>query len=423
MKIKIAAFGRRDVIDRVLHHAKDNDEVEIVPFIYTKIKETDELIDKVVNCDVYLFTEELSYLVIKEKAEKKRLPVIKLACDAYKIATSFYRLHAIDKKPLTRIAIDVAGEKDLLTVIEELDLDKEFIQSYIHDTAETPDMEQLVKHYEQLWNEKKIDHVITSAEEVKLQLLEMGIPASTISVPDSKLFQAVEEAISLAKLSDFQNNQIVSGFISPLIDKRKDNDEDLEKLKQILKNFADKTNSFLIPSRDNDYIIVGTDKLLHHLKSYYREFPLIDEMNKKLQFSVHLGFGLGLHAKESAENAEIAIGICKRSKQSISYIVNERQETIGPIGIKKEIDTSRLYHALIHKARLNNELSYNFIDFIQNRNNEPFSSNDIATFYKVTKRSAERTVNKLLSGEVIKVSGEERPYVKGRPRKLFTLNQ
>ncbi len=91
--------------------------------------------------------------------------------------------------------------------------------------------------------------------------------------------------------------------------------------------------------------------------------------------------------------------------------------------MKKEIDASSLYQALIHDARLNNELSYNFIDFITDRNNEPFSTHDVALFYKVTKRSAERTVNKLLSGNVIKIAGEERPYKKGRPRKLFTLNQ
>jgi len=138
---------------------------------------------------------------------------------------------------------------------------------------------------------------------------------------------------------------------------------------------------------------------------------------------VDIGYGLGLTAKQSEVNAKIAVETCSKTEDSKCYIVNERQETIGPIGVKKEFDASRLYHALIHNARLNNELSYNFIDFIRTRNNEPFSSNDIANYYNVTKRSAERTVNKLLNGEVIKVSGEERPYQKGRPRKLFTLNQ
>src|SRR5699024_9996590 len=101
--------------------------------------------------------------------------------------------------------------------------------------------------------------------------------------------------------------------------------------------------------------------------------------------------------------------------------VNDRKDRIGPLGVKKHINTSRLYQALIHKARLNNELSYNFIDFITTRNNEPFSSRDVASFYKVTKRSAERTVNKLLSGKVIKVVGEEQTYTRGRHSNLIQI--
>src|SRR5699024_9533809 len=187
--------------------------------------------------------------------------------------------------------------------------------------------------------------------------------------------------------------------------------------------FAKRTDATVIQNADQTFTIIGTDKLLHHLRAHYRDFPLLQEMKTRLKLPIHMVFGLRLNAKESADNASLALDSCKHSEHSICYIINERQEIIGPIGIKKEIDTSSLYRALIHDARLNNELSYHFIDFITERNNEPFSTNDIAQFYQVTKRSAARTVNKLLTGEVIKVSGEERPYTKGRRRKLFTVNQ
>jgi len=128
-----------------------------------------------------------------------------------------------------------------------------------------------------------------------------------------------------------------------------------------------------------------------------------------------------LTAKQADVNARLALERCRENENSNCYIVNERQDVIGPLGVKKHFDPAELYQSLIHKARLNNELSYNFIDFITHRNNEPFSSQDIAVFYRVTKRSAERTINKLLVGKVIKIVGEEKPYIKGRPRKLFQL--
>lgn len=429
MKVKIAVFGRQNTIDRINTLSTEFKDVEILSFVYTNVEQTVELIERVFKCDVYLFTEGLAYLYVKDIIEKKRLPAVQVDFDAYTIAAAFYQLQTNWKKTPERIGIDVVEDKYINGVIHDLKLDSNSIHPFIHDMLGEPQFSQLLEFYDKLWKEKKIDHVLTATDEIRLELLDREIPASTITIPDFNLIQAVEEAISLAKLNQSQNKQIVTGVIkvsgiddSTNVDRTYTTDL-LKKLKRILTTFANKTDTTMIHSHDNSFILLGTDKLHEHLKGHYREFPLLQEMKQKLKLPVHLGFGLGLHAKESAENASIAIDNCSKSNQSICYIVNERQETIGPIGIKREIDTSSLYHALIHKAKLNNELSYNFIDFIRERNNEPFSSHDVALFYQVTKRSAERTVNKLLSGEVIKVSGEERPYTKGRPRKLFTLNQ
>src|SRR5699024_10482775 len=132
--------------------------------------------------------------------------------------------------------------------------------------------------------------------------------------------------------------------------------------------------------------------------------------------------GYGLTAKESTNNAQLALDESINTGENSCYIVNKQEEAIGPIGIKQSFNKTRLYNELIHKARLNNQLSYNFIQYITMRNNEPFLSEDVAKFYKVTKRSAERTIKKLSTANIINHVGKERPYVKGRPRKLFQLD-
>lgn len=429
MQVKIAAFGRRDMIEQLKQLTEDIEEVEILPMIYSKVKETTALFDQVFKCDIYLFTEAIAYLYVKEKIEKKRLPAIQVDFDPYTIATSFYRLHMNSKEPVQRIAIDVLEGNIIDGVIEELKLKGDSIHTFVHDPYEEPNVAKLLSYYVNLWDKGKIDHVLTAIDEIRQQLTEMNIPASTIETPAVNILNAVDHAIAMAELTQSQNNQIVTGYVkikglNEIIDPDDKYTNDLIiKVKRILTRFTARTDTTLIQTNDNKFIIFGTDKILNHLKDHYREFPLLQEIKSNIKLPIHLGFGLGLNAKDAAKNAEIALESCKRSEHSICYIVNERQEMIGPIGIRKEIDTSSLYQALIHDAKLNNELSYNFIDFITERNNEPFSTNDVAIFYQVTKRSAERTVNKLLTGKVIKVSGEERPYTKGRPRKLFTLNQ
>ena len=429
MQVKIAVFGRKPTIERVKQLIEDMEKVEILPMIYSKTEEVPALFDQVFQCDVYLFTEAIAYLHVKDKIEKKRLPAIQVDFDSYMITAALYRLNTDLNTPVHRFAIDVLEDRFIKGVIDELHFEQDSIHTFIHNKFEAPEVDKLLAYYERLWKEDKIDYVLTTINEIKQQLTEKDIPASTMHPPDINITKAIKKAIALAQLRQSQNTQVVFGYVKIKdFDNITDPDTNyrmdlLEKLKRILTRFTARTDTTLIQSNDHTFNIIGTDKVLYHLKNHYREFPLLQEMKSTIKLPIYLGFGLGLNAKDAAENAEIALDSCERSEHSICYIVNERQETIGPIGIRKEIDTSSLYQALIHQAKLNNELSYNFIDFITERNNEPFSTNDVATFYQVTKRSAERTVNKLLTGNVIKVSGEERPYSKGRPRKLFTLDQ
>ncbi|MCG5102796.1 hypothetical protein [Oceanobacillus alkalisoli] len=425
MKLKLAVFGIQPTIDRIHSLLEENKEIELLPFTYSKAEETTTLLDTVYNCDVYLFTEYLSYLYVYNRIEKERLPTIQIEPDPYMVSAALYRLQA--EKNVKRIAFDLFDESYLDDVVRELNLDEEPIKPILFDSWEKPDPEQLITSYTTLWNEGNIEYVLASTEEIAAELRGRDIPASTLHLPELRLKEALNQTISLAKLSESENNQMVTGYISVKgIDEKTEiighSLDILKRIRRILTRFSTRTDTTFVETEERKFVLYGSEKLHKHLKEHYRSFPLLQEMKSSIKLPVHLGFGLGLSALESAKNAEIAHESCQRSEHSICYITNERQEMIGPIGVKKEIDTSSLYQALIHHARLNNELSYNFIDFITDRNNEPFSTNDVALFYQVTKRSAERTVNKLLTGNVIKIAGEERPYKKGRPRKLFTLN-
>src|SRR5699024_12608289 len=83
MKTKIAVFGRKEIIDR-LHTCVDGQtDIEIVPFIYTYAKETPLLIEKAFVCDIYLFTDVLSFLSVKEIFSKNSMPYVLFTCFQY----------------------------------------------------------------------------------------------------------------------------------------------------------------------------------------------------------------------------------------------------------------------------------------------------------------------------------------------------
>ncbi|MBY7144880.1 hypothetical protein KFZ56_17835 [Virgibacillus sp. NKC19-3] len=425
MKVKIAVFGRKEIMNRIKQLVVKRDDLEIIPFPYTNAKNVNTLIDKALMCDIYLFAGALPYLYAYEKINKKRLPFVQVAIDEYTILTSLYRL----QRDLKRLSIDVSDRVHVDKVIGELEMDDKDIYTIEFEKERDITIDHIVKHHHDLWNEGKIDHVLTSMNEVEQRMNELEIPTTCMTIPTLNLEHTIEQATSIVRLNQRKSPQIVSGHVRiphlESITKEQGEaaaNEYLLKLHHILLKFARKTDASVLSS-ENQFILFGTSSVLDYITNHYRDFPLLREIEADLKTPVDIGFGLGLTAKQAEEHAKLALDQGGQTEISNCYIVNDRQDTIGPLGVKKQFDTTRLYHSLIHRAQLNNELSYNFLDFIKVRNNEPFSSNDIATYYNVTKRSAERTINKLLSGEVIVAVGEEKPYTRGRPRKLFTLNQ
>jgi len=421
MKGKVAVFVREENTD-LLHNLQSNQEkIELLPFTYQKADEINTLIERAFICDFYLFTEPLTYLYVKKKLTRKKNPSVQLKVDEYMLIRAIHQLEVTYHRSLNRIAMDLPDRKPLNRVLKDLKIatDEPYVYDYIKDQEAT--VEKIAAYHIQLWQEDKIDHVLTSSTDVKMKLKEAGIPVSVIDVTYPNFVDAVKKTRSLMMLESHDATQVVAGYLSFKYKQQADQDAVLE-LKAVLDDFARKTDTLVIETANHEFALFGTKGLLDYIKQNYRTFPLLTKIRKYVRIPVNMAFGLGLKANQALHHAKLALEKCQLEEESIAYIVNDRQDILGPLGVKKHIDTSKLYQALIHKARLNNELSYNFINFIKDRNNEPFSSHDVASFYNVTKRSAERTVNKLLTGEVIKVSGEERPYLKGRPRKLFTLN-
>lgn len=429
MQVKIAAIGREQHLSQLCNIARENSDIEIVQFPYQSIHESTGLIEKAFMCDIYLFTETAAFIASKNLISKKRLPVVHVSMDAYTVLTSLYHAKTVNKDlHLGEISIDVPPCIHIKEMLLEMQFTETFILTY--GDAETTgfDCQKIIAHHKQLWEQGKISHVLTSLYEVHEQLNELNIPNHYMSIPSKNMKQALDESQSVAHLNQSVSTQVVAAFvriknIATLEDKYGDAEVLLyqRKLFGILQSFAAQVDASIFEN-NKQLVLIGTRTLLDYIANHLRHLPLLFEIEQEIRNPVSIGFGFGLTAKEASLHAGLAMQACEEAHGSSCYIVNDRKEIIGPLGVKKHFNTSELYHALIHGARLNNELSYSFIDFINFRNNEPFSSQDIATYYQVTKRSAERTINKLLHGEVIKVVGKERPYVKGRPRKLFQIN-
>lgn len=371
-------------------------------------------------CDALLFTDYCSYHEAVKQKHKQMMFYIDY--DEYSILSSI--LYTGKLSPKKCLSIDYPDHIKLVDSAHDTMLTEYELFSIDYHKQDVENIQKLIDFHKELFSQQKTDLILTSRKDVYIGLLQEGFPVHFIQIAEKCIIQALEKTVQILEIESYSTNLVMTGILSlkeslPIHLHHQIHTE----IRKYLSEFCKKYDAMLLPTKDSHYFIIGTSKLIKVIKENYRAFPLMDDVEKIAGSPIALAFGLGLNPLSSQKHAYLALEACQRDKGSISYLINECQEKIAPIGQRRNIDTNKLFYALVHQARLNNELSYLFIQFIVERNNEPFSSNDIADFYQVTKRSAERTVKKLLSGEIIKISGKESPYTKGRPRKLFILKQ
>lgn len=416
MTIKLGVFGEERVVKRVQKQAKQFPVLDVLPFTYTSYTEAGDQVKYAFMCDAMLFTDRCSYHQAIKKRKKQFMMYIEY--NDYSMLSTIFQLGK--HHHVKRLSIDSPQELKIDDYCQDMHLTDYTLYTIHHNNLDDSDKNRLNDFHKKLYQEKKTDAILTSQKGLYDTLKKEEFPVYFIQISNKCIQRALQKVIQAFEINVHSNNQIITGILS-FKEKTSCSDNIQEEIKKRLSTFCQRNDAALIPNKANCFTMIGTDKLIASLKASYRDFPLLQQLETIAERPVHLAFGLGMNSRSSLQHAYIAQQLCQEEDSSISYLINERQEKIGPIGRRKNIDTNKLFHALIHRAHLNNELSYHFIDFIISRNNEPFSSNDIASHYNVTKRSAERTINKLLSGDIIKVFGEERPYQKGRPRKLFTL--
>ncbi|WP_080872233.1 hypothetical protein [Oceanobacillus timonensis] len=418
MTIKLGVYGEKKIVHRVQEIAKQLPSIDVLPFILTGPDDTWNQTAGAMMCDVLLFTD---YSYHENVDQKYKQTIFYIDYDEYSILSS--ALHAGKFSEKKCLSMDYPEDVQLAAFAHEIAVTEYEFISTSYKKQDQLSTQELVDFHKQLFFQQKTDIILTSRRDVYSKLFQEGLPVHRMHIPDKCIFQSLEKIVQTWEEKHQSSHSVITGIFRL----KQTNSAPIHQpthmeVRNRLNQFCEKYDAILLPDKDNGYFIIGTNKLIQVITESYRSFPLLYELEELAGCPVCLAFGLGVNPLASQKNAYLALEACYHEQASLCYLVNAYQEKMGPIGRQKNIDTNKLLHALVHQARLNNELSYLFIQFIVERNNEPFSSHDISAFYRISKRSAERTVKKLLSGDIIKISGKERQYTKGRPRKLFILN-
>src|SRR5699024_3082163 len=314
MTIKIAVFGKSELINHMQDTINFDTNFEIVPFKYSEMNKVNSLIYHAFTCDIYIFLEPLAYFYCKNELAKKRIPSLHISVDEYMILMAFYRLNYIDNQDLNRLSIDVSSEDHILEVLTELHLHENNIYAYDYSRTEhrSPSIQDIIDFHRKLWEEDKIDMALTSIKEVEQRLEATEVPVRLMHIPQANISDVLEQAKSVTFLNKNKSAQVVAGHIS--IKYIKDDNYKQQAIKhfhRVLDEFSKKTHTSILPLNQREFVLFGTRGILNHITSHYRDFPLLQPIKEFNSIEVDIGFGFGLTAKQAEAHAQIAMNKCK----------------------------------------------------------------------------------------------------------------
>ena len=425
MAIRIAMIGSEETLQQALTLANTIEDIEISPIMYRSPEESSSLLKLTGQCDVILFSGELSFHYAQKELVHYNQPTLYIPDDELSVALTLLYISNHLNIDYNQLSIDLTDRKYLHEVLVQFDsnLTIPFVQDYpwLKETTDrTFQIETVVAKHVELWESKQVSYVVTSIHAVYDKLIKLDIPCIRLVEPKKNISEALLKARNLGELSIAKKSQIAVGTFVFYTD------EPLVTLEMEMENIAKLTNCTVKKINSQNFIIYGTHSGVEYLLENREVFEKLFQTLNDTASTVDGGFGYGMTIVEAEKNANIALSYSqKNKKKNIFHVVNAEQTVINPF--QNQDRSSILQSENMNMIKIAKELGisvtnlHKMIQFHQNRPMNRFTSSDISEYFGIGKRAAEQILKKFSVKGYIKVIGEEQPHLNGRPRSVYRL--
>ncbi|WP_338753364.1 hypothetical protein [Bacillus sp. FJAT-52991] len=431
MSIKVALFGPEEMVKLVKELESTVEGIEIIPYVYQTPRETEQLIQKAFDCDIYLFSGIIPYYYSKRFFHMFDRPAIYIPDNELSVSLTLLSLFYHHQVGFNRLSIDLPDRKYVDSVMKQLEMKPEVL--YVQDypwMKEKYDKDfqvnDILSMHRDLWNQGQVDVIITSIHAVSDRLKQEKIPCVRMLEPERNIIDSLKEAKMLGELQQSQQAQVALGLVKLEPSNETDNKANSH-IYQGLMGLAKKINCTLQQSSSDFFVLYGTkgsmEFLVKNINLLNPVYARVEQQGKV----VSIGVGFGLTIVEAERNAHIALTYSeKQANENAIHIVTEEQTVINPkkeshtVSVLKSENEDVIQLAKSLKISVMNVMK--MVQFLASRPMNHFTANDVSDYFEVSKRSAERLLKKFADGGYLHVVGEEQPFQNGRPRSIYRLD-
>jgi hypothetical protein len=433
MKTKLGIVGPRDSVNLICELARDfDDQVIIIPYIYTHVDETVGIVQDGENeVDVWLFSGQVPYAIANEQklSHKSFYPQLNGSSLAKVLLDISYK----DQKKLDRISLDTVPSDEIYETFNELHLPTEGLHLLPY-TGYKPLNEIIAFHFD-LYNKQKVDVCVTYIHSVYKELKERGVPVYRITPTRMIIRQTIQSACQEGETLHFKKSQI-SVFIIQIYDMNKligENETSYKihrlnlKLQELILDYTESIFASFVSLGNGKFIIFSTRGSFENQLKYHPSL-LIEKIIFMTELSTNIGIGYGTTSLGAEQNAHLALYHAKNHGENCTILVNENGSIEGPLQKPNSVTydyrtENKEISDKLKKAGVNIS-TFNKILYIQKQlDKSTISAANVAEWLGMTQRNARRILSDLEKQGLAQEIGEETPSTRGRPRKVYQVGQ
>lgn len=290
--------------------------------------------------------------------------------------------------------------------------------------------EREYEKHKRLFKTGKIDFAVTRFSSIITKLQNDGVPVY-FPYPSAEYFRNIVDAL-LQNISILQLKENRPAVINVMIDttglkgQREPNFQmQYIALQEALLTFnGNSMLNYILQQTHLGFEVLTNQKTLSEYTNDFSTCKLHDFLAKRLDFNTHIGYGIGTDIYQARINA-INAGRETSLRAAGSYLINEKEELIGPLGQPENMTVSinafTSINAISKQAGLSPLTISRVISAAKSMPRQQITASDLALKLSVTKRSANRFLSALLTINAVEVVGEKRTTTKGRPERIFQV--
>lgn len=428
---RVAVIGPEDSIASCIDVARVyTPQLELVPFPYELEDEAPDLFKSLADTySLVLFTGPIPYYRTKETVDTGHASCVYIPFNGVALYRALFQIRHL--RDFSRVSIDTIAQNEVSAAYRELGLPESSGHVLEYNRALTA--AELVSFHAERYVGGLTDVALTCLRSAHLELVRRGIPSVRIFPVASAIRETLDRIRLIGESEWRKGHQICVGILS--VDgydewaRRKGMYETQKlhlQLGQSMFNYVRSLDGHFINTSPGEFLFFTTRAMVESSTEQFTKSPsLLESVYLPPDLTLSMGLGIGETANLAADHARTALQRAKDFGFNSCFIVNEDHQIIGPLGQHGSVAedlrvTNDLFLDIARKTGLGAVTVSRLMNAIHNLGKD-FTANELASFLGITVRSTRRLLNQLEEAQVLTVVGQEAPYARGKPRRVFRL--